>query len=115
MLTVFLKFLLFIWNHLMMNLGEPAISVANRVDCRICSLDLPTSSPVKGLIDGRLWFERHMNFRLCTVNFQFSLHPGLCEHSPVEWWQVDFRSSKTVPLFGAFWHMKRTCFDAGTV
>ena len=107
MLTVFLKFLLFIWNHLLMNLSEPASTVANRVDCRMCSVFLPVASPMMGLAEGRFWFERHMNLRLCTVDFQFSLHSRFCENSSIERRQVDFRRTKNAPLFGTFWNMKR--------
>lgn len=106
MLTVFLKFLLFIWDHLLMNLSEPASTVANRVDCRMCS-GLPVASPMMGLGEGRFWFERHMNLRLCTVDFQFSLHSRFCENSSIERRQVDFSRTKIASLFGAFWNKKR--------
>lgn len=107
MLTVFLKFLLFIWTHLMMRPGVAASAVASRVECRIRSLCRPAISPVMGLVKGSFGFERHMNLRLCTGNSHFSPHSDLCDNSPIEWWQADFRTTMIPPLFGDRWPLNR--------
>lgn len=107
MLTVFLKFLLFIWTHLMMRPRVATSAVVNRVERRIRSLFWPASIPKTGIAQGGFGFERHMNLRLCTGDFQFSLHSGLCDNSPIEWWQVDFRKTMILPLFGDLWPTKR--------
>lgn len=115
MLTVFLKLLLCMLIRLLTYLCAAASLVIFRVERKNCSPCLPFVTPNPGLIEGQSDFERHMNLRLFTGNCDVSLHPGLCEHSPTQRWQVDFRRFINPPLFGDLWPLQRTCLDAGTV
>lgn len=115
MLTVFLKTLLCIWTRLMMCPDVAFNAVEKHVERNFCRFFAPLGDPVPGLFQGGFGFERHMNLRLCTGKYDFSLHSGLCENSPINWQQANFRRPMNPPLFGDLWPLQRTCIEAGTV
>lgn len=115
MLTVFLKFSLCMLIRLLTYLGAAVSLMIFPAERRNCSPCLSFITPDLGLIEGQSGFERHMNLRLFTGNFDFSLHPGVCENSPTPRWQVDFRRTMNPPLFGDLRPLQRMCLEAGTV